>query len=62
MKKGSQMAVAGSIQTRNFEDKEGKKRKVTEILVNSVTFLTPYEAKKEDDVPLVEIADEDMPF
>lgn len=62
MKKGSQMAVAGSIQTRSFEDREGKKRKVTEILVNSVTFLTPYEAKKEDDVPLVEIADEDMPF
>lgn len=62
MKKGNQIAVSGSIQTRSFEDKEGKKRKITEILVNSVTFLPPYEAKKEDDVPLVEIADEDLPF
>lgn len=37
--KGSRIAIAGSLQTRNYEDKEGKKRKVTEVLVESVDFV-----------------------
>ena len=38
-KKGNQIAVDGRIQTRNYDDKDGKKVYVTEILVNSVSFL-----------------------
>lgn len=32
------MAVEGSIQTRTYQDKEGKNRKVVEILANNVYF------------------------
>ncbi len=37
--KGSQVAIDGRIQTRNYDDKDGKKVYVTEVLVNSVSFL-----------------------
>ena len=32
------MAVTGSIQTRNYEDKQGNKRKAFEIVANDVSF------------------------
>lgn len=38
-KKGNQIAVEGRIQTRNYDDKDGKKIYVTEIFVSNVTFL-----------------------
>lgn len=38
-KKGNQVAVEGRIQTRNYDDKDGKKIYVTEIFVSNVTFL-----------------------
>ena len=36
--KGSPIGVEGEIQTRNFEDKNGNKRKATEIVVSNVSF------------------------
>lgn len=36
--KGRLMAVDGSIQTRNYEDKNGNKRKSVEIVANNVSF------------------------
>ena len=36
--KGRMMAVTGSIQTRNYEDKHGNKRKAFEIVANDVSF------------------------
>ena len=38
-KKGNQIAVDGRIQTRNYDDKDGKRVYVTEILANSISFL-----------------------
>ena len=38
-KKGNQIAVEGRIQTRNYEDKDGKRVYVTEILANNISFL-----------------------
>ena len=39
-KKGKQLYIEGSIQTRNWEDKEsGQKRYTTEILVNQMVML-----------------------
>ena len=35
---GRMMAVTGSIQTRNYEDKQGNKRKAFEIVANDVSF------------------------
>lgn len=39
--KGSQIGVEGRIQTRNYDDRNGKKVYVTEVLVNSISFLEP---------------------
>ena len=38
-KKGNQIAVEGRIQTRNYDDKDGKKIYVTEILASNISFL-----------------------
>ena len=64
--KGSMIAITGSIQTRNYEDKNGNKRKAVEILVNSVSFCG---SKADTSVPPSSNADfdelgedEDLPF
>lgn len=36
---GSQVAVEGRIQTRTYDDQEGKKRYITEIIADNVQFL-----------------------
>lgn len=46
--KGSKLAVCGRLQTRTYEDKEGKKRKVTEVVVDEVDFV---EKKSESSHP-----------
>ncbi len=38
-KKGNQIAVDGRIQTRNYDDKDGKRVYVTEVLASSISFL-----------------------
>lgn len=45
-KKGSMVAVDGRIQTRNYENNEGKRVYVTEIVADSIQFL---ESKKQED-------------
>ncbi len=39
LKKGSMVYVEGRIQTRKWQDKEGKDRYTTEIIVNEMTML-----------------------
>ena len=38
-KKGSQVAVEGRIQVRNYDAQDGTKRYVTEVICDNVTFL-----------------------
>jgi single-strand DNA-binding protein len=45
--KGSLVGVEGRIQTRNYENAEGKTVYITEVVANSVTFL---DSKKEETV------------
>lgn len=40
-KKGHKICVTGSIQTRTYEDNNGIKRKVFDIIAQDVEFLTP---------------------
>jgi len=40
-RKGSQIFIDGSLQTREWQTKEGEKRQTTEILVRSVQLLDP---------------------
>ena len=63
-KKGSMAIVEGSLQTRPYEDAEGKKRTATEVVVNNIYFG---ESKKEeaptitpDNVLMAD--DSDLPF
>ncbi len=39
LKKGSPVFIEGRIQTRNYDDKEGQKRWITEIVCLSMQFL-----------------------
>ena len=41
LKKGRKVAVIGNIQNRSYDDKDGNKRYVTEIIANNVEFVTP---------------------
>lgn len=66
--KGQLVAVQGSIQTRSYQDKDGNKRKVFEIVADEVHFA---EKKKEQqsssaapsgyDAP-PPVSDDDLPF
>ena len=44
-KKGSMIAVQGSIQTRNYEDKQGSKRTAVEIVADNVHFCGDHHSK-----------------
>ena len=41
LKKGNKVAVCGSLQNRSYEDKDGIKRTVTDVIASDVEFLTP---------------------
>lgn len=41
LSKGKKVAIVGSIQNRTYEDKDGVKRTVTDIIANEVEFLSP---------------------
>lgn len=73
LKKGNKVAVVGSLQNRSYEDKDGIKRNVTDIVANEVEFLTPKNAQGEGDgeeaitsrrerPQLEEIDDNQLPF
>ena len=77
-RKGSKVAVDGSLNQRNYVRQDGTKGKVLEVYVDSVTFLEPkkddsgvVEAPKFDDVPApssgsnldsIDLPDDDLPF
>lgn len=48
-KKGQQVALVGRIQTRNYEDQQGQKRYVTEIVAEEAYFA---DSKKEEEKPV----------
>lgn len=69
LSKGSKVAIVGSLQNRSYEDKDGVKRTVTDIVATEVEFLS---SKKEDKEEVKEQArqlqleeiddDDDLPF
>lgn len=44
--KGSLIAVEGSLQTRNYQDKQGNKRTAVEVLANNISFAGAKAADK----------------
>lgn len=66
--KGQLVAIQGSIQTRNYEDKNGNKRKAVEVIADQAHFAG---SKKEQEAGSYEqpgddfkeiTADDDLPF
>lgn len=55
LKKGNKVAVVGSLQNRSYEDKDGIKRNITDVVANEVEFLTPKSAQTgdTDDAPAI---------
>ena len=72
LKKGNKVAIVGSLQTRSYEDKDGIKRNVTDIIAIEVEFLTPKQQANQDEESVVsmtrqrpqleEIDDNKLPF
>ena len=74
LKKGNKVAVIGSLQNRSYEDKDGIKRNVTDIVASDVEFLTPKSAQTDGELdapvmsskrerPQLEAIDDDrLPF
>jgi single-strand DNA-binding protein len=61
--KGKKVAVVGELQTRSYDDKQGVKRYVTEIVADEVEFLTPREKQEEVPEGFTEIdTPNDLPF
>ena len=70
-KKGNKVAVTGSIQIRQYEDRDGQKRTSVDVTADEVEFLTPKNAERDEGeyVPaakkkpaLEEFEDGDIPF
>ena len=59
MHKGSQVAIDGRIQTRSYDDTDGKKRYVTEVVADNVQFL---DSKGSRDAPVPTSAPEPTPY
>ena len=53
LKKGNKVAIVGSLQTRSYEDKDGIKRNVTDIIASEVEFLTPKQQANQDEESVV---------
>ena len=66
LSKGKKVAIVGSIQNRSYEDKDGVKRTVTDIIANEVEFLSPRtegdQAAKAEEKPTLVPSDDDLPF
>ena len=69
LSKGSLVGIDGRVQTRNYENKEGQRIFVTEVVADSVQFLEPKNSNKQNnqhDNPFnnssEDIDDRDLPF
>ncbi|MBO7186962.1 MAG: single-stranded DNA-binding protein [Clostridia bacterium] len=70
LRKGNKVCVVGSLQNRSYEDKDGVKRTVTDIVASEVEFLTPKNSQDGEDIAPIErkrpvleaIDDNQLPF
>lgn len=67
VKKGNLLGVTGRIQTRTYEDSEGRTVYVTEVVCDTVQLLEYNQEKKQkedtnDDLPFEDLPFEDLPF
>lgn len=60
LKKGRLTAVEGRIQVRSYENNEGKRVYVTEVIADNVRFLESNRNSSNDEP--IDISDDDLPF
>ncbi|MEN2282668.1 single-stranded DNA-binding protein [Algoriphagus sp. SE2] len=56
--KGSEIAIEGKLSNRSYEDKEGNKRYISEVVVHSILLMGDRKAN----VPVGAESEEDLPF
>ena len=67
-KKGQQVGIVGRIQTRNYDDKDGKKIYVTEVVAEEAYFAESNKNQTQEANPFASnntqsvVTDEDLPF
>ena len=54
VKKGDMIGIEGRLQTRKYDDKEGRTHYITEIIVENIDFL---QKKKQEELPESEITE-----
>ena len=60
LKKGHPVYIAGETTNRSWDDKEGNKKYITEVIANNVQFLQPKSSNgQQESAPVVE---DDLPF
>lgn len=64
LKKGSQVWVDGDLEVRSYEDKQGQKREMTEIVARDVQFLSRKEVtgRPLDDMGYDDVGSDESPF
>lgn len=73
--KGNQIGISGRIQTRNYDDQNGKRHFITEVVVNRIEFLQAKKTEEKegyidtssfsspmDFEPDFNISEDDLPF
>ena len=67
--KGNKVGVSGSVQQRQYEDRDGIKRTTFDVVAEEVEFLTPRQNDGQRDTPpnsvpagMQEVDNDDLPF
>lgn len=67
--KGSKVGINGSVQRRQYEDRDGIKRTTFDVVADEVEFLTPRQNDEQRDTPpnsvpagMQEVDNDDLPF
>ncbi|MED5890433.1 single-stranded DNA-binding protein [Streptococcus anginosus] len=61
-KKGALVGITGNIQTRNYENQQGQRVYVTEVLANNFQLLESRSQQQSSNNNSIDISDEDLPF
>lgn len=72
LSKGSRVAIVGTLQTRSYDDKDGVKRYVTEVVAEEIDFLSSPKEQSGGDAlsqaqaafgaEFVQVEDDELPF
>jgi len=62
LSKGRLVAVDGRLQIRSYEDRDGNRRTIAEVVANEVKFLESGSKRSEPSSDDFDVSDQDVPF